>query len=482
MRISTRQLVTYLLIATSCALFSLPTHAVDELRVEDNRIQADFPSSVTFYLTVSGPALIEEVELEYGVTQVACGPASAKARPDFEPSNKVRVSWTWDFRKSGSPPPGARIWWRWHVQDEAGDQLEVAEQEHFFDDPRYDWSEIRSDELVLLSAVPDEALNQALWEAANHALERLEGDIGARPERLVKIYNYPSTQDLRDARVHVQDWTGALALYAYQTILLGVNQDELDWGQRCIAHELAHIVIHQVTFNCLGDLPTWLDEGLAAYAEGDLSDTQREALDQAIATDDLIALQSLSGTFPTSSRRASLAYAQSRQVVSYLIKTYGQEKMAELLQTFKEGTSYDKALQRVYGLDTQELNNQWRVSLGLLPRQIVATATSILPPTLALYSASTPTAMAAPTGILASPPITATPSPSSGRKAAVPPPTPKAASTVRPTAASLPAPTLAPAAPALAVSPSPLALVIGGVVVVAALLAASVALSVRRRG
>ena len=49
-------------------------------------------------------------------------------------------------------------------------------------------------------------------------------------------------------------------------------------------HELAHLLLAEVTFNCFGRLPTWLNEGLAVYSEGDLPEFQRRALDAAVAT------------------------------------------------------------------------------------------------------------------------------------------------------------------------------------------------------
>jgi hypothetical protein len=450
---------------TFCSSSSPTTYAAGGPEVEGNRAEADFPDSVTFYLSVSSQAVIDTIELEYGVTQVTCGAASAKATPDFDPATRAKVSWTWDFRKSNSPPPGARIWWRWHVMDEAGNELGVEEQEIYFDDPRYDWQEIRSDELAFLSAVPDQDVNQGLWQAANEALDRLESDIGARPERQVKIHNYPSTQDVRDAVVFTRQWTGGLARTSYDTILLGVNRSNLEWGERAMAHELTHLVVYQVTFNCLGDLPTWLDEGLAEYIEGDLASYSQEILDAALADDDLISLQSLSSSFPTSSKRTSLAYAQSRQIVSYLIETYGPEKMGALLQTFKEGSSYDKALQRVYGLNTQDLYNEWRASLGLPPQQIVATATPISLPTLAPYGASTPTAAAISAPTLTLPPPTAT-------ATAVPTSPLTATPTTQPIITTLPTSTLTLAAPAAAqIVTFPLALIIGVVMIVGALVA-----------
>lgn len=357
----------------------------------ENQAELDFPAAVTFVLSVSSQETIDWIELEYSTDQVTCGPVSAKVRPEFEPATQVQVEWEWDLVKSAVLPPGTRISWRWRVRDVEGNERVTELETISFDDPRYEWQEMRSDELVLLAAVPDQTVTQALWQAANGALDDLENDTGVRPERLVRIYNYPSTWALHEAVVYTYEWTGALAFPAYDTILLGADRSSLEWGTRTIAHELAHIVIDQITFNCGGDIPLWLNEGLATYVEGDLEDDLQEALDEAVAEDELLSLQSLSSTFPASSRRARLAYAQSNQVVTYLIETYGQAKMGELLEVFGTGTTYDQALQGMYGLSVVDLDNEWRCSLGLPPHQAAATATPAARATIVPYGAGTAT-------------------------------------------------------------------------------------------
>jgi len=62
------------------------------------------------------------------------------------------------------------------------------------------------------------------------------------------------------------------------------------------------------------------------------------------------------------------------------VKEYGEEKFAQLYATFKQGSTTDKALQKIYGFDQDGLEDAWRVSLGLAPRQR-ATATPGLTPT-----------------------------------------------------------------------------------------------------
>lgn len=376
--------------------FSPALYARNSFQINEDRGEAQFPGSVTFHLDVSGQAKIDNIELEYGAVQSSCGTASSKVRPEFEPGSTVTVSWTWDMRKSGSLPPGTTLWWRWRITDAGGQQTATGRQEMVLADPRYDWQEQSSAELVLFSATAEPEVSQALWQAAHAALDQLEQEIGHRPAGTIKIYNYPTSEELREAVLYAQSWTGGMAFTRHNTLLLGVNAGNLDWGLRAMAHELTHIIVHQVTANCGGDLPTWLDEGLAMYMEGDLSEEEQALFDQAVTEDELHSLRSLSSSFPTDGRRAALAYAQSNQVVAYLLETYGPEKMSQLLDVFQAGSGYDQALETVYGLDTQTLDNEWRVELGLSPRQVATAASPTPVPTLALVSANPPTATPGP--------------------------------------------------------------------------------------
>jgi hypothetical protein len=68
----------------------------------------------------------------------------------------------------------------------------------------------------------------------------------------------------------------------------------------------------------------------------------------------------LSSPFSAYSDAASLSYAQSFSVVNYLIATHGQSKMLELLNTFREGSAYNSAFEKVYGFTINQLNDQWK--------------------------------------------------------------------------------------------------------------------------
>jgi hypothetical protein len=197
--------------------------------------------------------------------------------------------------------------------------------------------------------------------AAQQALARLSQDTGAQLKKPVRLYIYASTQDLQGAMIFPQEWTGGATYAEYGTIAIGIATSNLNWGQRAIAHELSHLVTHQMVFNPYNDLPTWLDEGLAMYAEGVLETGFASSLKQAIATNSLISMRSLASPFSALPELATQSYAESFSIVEFLISQYGQEKMLALLNTFRQGSGWDAALVKVYDFDMDGLDKLWRV-------------------------------------------------------------------------------------------------------------------------
>jgi hypothetical protein len=198
--------------------------------------------------------------------------------------------------------------------------------------------------------------------ATQEALVRLEANSGAELESPVSLYIYASQADLLGAMVFPQEWTGGVAYSQYGIIAIGIGQTEsqLNWGKRTIAHELTHLVVNQITYNPYNYLPDWLNEGLAMTSEGELELSFVLALSWAEAEDAYISVRSLCSPFPADVNQTLLAYAESHEIVAYLINEYGSDKMLELLNTFKQGSGYDEALIKVYGFDMDELNSLWR--------------------------------------------------------------------------------------------------------------------------
>lgn len=326
--------------------------------------QTDFPNSLTFTLEAQSSHQISDIELRYQINKVTAAPIITSITPEFTPDINVVTSWTWDTRKS-SLPPGAQINFKWIVTNAAQDEVESEITTLTFEDSRHSWNEIAEGDVRLFWYEGNEAFAQELMEAAQSALDKLAQDTGAHLEKTVLIYIYANTDELQDALIFPQKWTGGLAFTDYGITAIGISPEQLDWGKRTIAHELTHLVVRQVTYSPLGDVPTWLNEGLAMYAEGDLRNDMKGALEKAASSDTLFSIRSLGGSFPADPKDALLAYSQSYSIVTFLIENFGSEKMLALLEVFKTGSSYDDALLEVYGFDVYGLNAVWIDSLGV---------------------------------------------------------------------------------------------------------------------
>ena len=341
------------------------------LTILDISAQAEFPAKLSFSLSAESDVNITDIRLHYTVDRVSLVQVTSEVYIKFVPANTVDVKWTWEMKKTGGLPPGSSVDYWWTVEDANGDRLETAPVRLQFDDNRYSWRSLTEGKVTMFWYQENKSFAQELMAATHQALARLVEDTGAHLEKPVKIYIYADVQDLQGAMIYPQEWTGGVAFTRYGIIAIGIAPYRLDWGKRAIAHELTHLVIHQMTLNPYSDLPTWLDEGLAMYAEGPPESAHVAHLNRAIAENSLISVRSLSSPFSAYGEESRLSYAQSCSLVEFLISNYEQAKMLELLTTFRQGSSYDGALDKVYGFDMDGLDALWRdyVTVSVQPTE-----------------------------------------------------------------------------------------------------------------
>jgi hypothetical protein len=355
------------IVAILTLLLLLPggVRAGNALEVLDSSVVINFPASLTFSVTAASDVNITDVRLHYTVDRMSHTEIVSEIAVGFTPSTRVKAQWLWDMRMSGGMPPGSQLDYWWTVSDTGGNYLETSPESVRIEDNRYDWHSITQGEVTLFWYRGDDAFADELMDAVQDALTRLSLNSGAELESAVRLYIYANSSDLRGSMIFPQEWTGGVAFTQFGIIAIGISPDSsgLEWGKRAIAHELTHLVVHQVTFNPYNNLPTWLDEGLAMTSEGELGSEFEGAISRAISEGTLISIRSLSSPFSAYAEQSILGYAESYKVVDYLISEHGREKMLELLNTFHQGSGYDEALEKVYGFDMDGLNAQWRASL-----------------------------------------------------------------------------------------------------------------------
>ena len=125
-------------------------------------------------------------------------------------------------------------------------------------------------------------------------------------------------------------------------------------------HELCHLLLHA---HIPVGLPRWLDEGIAQWVTGGLAEIfvgdRRSVLMEAALAGRLFRFDDLSARFPEDRHGLVLAYEQSRNLVEYIVETYGVPRLLQLLNALKDGRSMDDAVQKSLGLPVGELERSW---------------------------------------------------------------------------------------------------------------------------
>jgi hypothetical protein len=130
-----------------------------------------------------------------------------------------------------------------------------------------------------------------------------------------------------------------------------------------LKHEMCHLLLHR---HIMQPLPRWFDEGVSQWITGGVAEilTERKpSLHLSALSGSLLRLTDLEARFPEGAGSMALAYEESKSVVEYMAKTFGREKVIELLGTMKRGETFDTALYRTLSITPAALERDWRAHL-----------------------------------------------------------------------------------------------------------------------
>ena len=324
-----------------------------------------FSESLDFAMEAKVDVPIVEVILYYGQDGERL---VRRIYPDFAPGRDLFVTYTEEL-ESGQFAPGTRIrsWWRLRTAE--GSILETPPKVFEYTDDNHDWQHLVGERADLFWYGADESAALGLSAKADSVISMLEKDVGVVIDDRARVYAYNSQQNMNRALSRRSEgyddrvMTLGVAVSKDTLLLLSTHRD----AEMILAHELSHIVVGMATENPYTDLPRWLDEGLAMYAEGEFPSDNRRALEKAVRDDNLLSIRSMS-SYSGQASRVDLFYGQVYSVIDFMLQEYGRESMQRLLAEFAKGARQEKALQETYGFDLDELDTRWRASLGLGPR------------------------------------------------------------------------------------------------------------------
>ncbi len=354
------------------------------IEVVEMGAKSEFPEGIRFTVTARSPEEIDDIRVRFRI--VGGRPGSAYRVAEIEPAEEVEAE---AFLKSGqgggSIPPGTIIKYSFEIRDKANNVLRTPQEQFTYTDIRFEWHTVASG-LVMAHAYGDNAAEQSrvVLAAAEGAINRMSSVLGVEITEPFTIVAYSDYRDMaaavpfRARAVREQLITQGLAFTNERVLLV-----HFDAGVKATtSHEFTHLLVAEATGHIDNDVPKWLNEGLAEYANSGEEREYESALQQGIASGSIQPLWFLEA-FGGTPRDIIIAYGQSSSVVHHLIDWHGNEKMAELMAELKELRDIDKALEQVYGLDQRGLDARWRESIGLQPLPTPRPTTKAAPtPTL----------------------------------------------------------------------------------------------------
>ena len=321
-----------------------------------------FPLTLTFRALVDDGDALESAVLYY---QVPPEGAITRQPAELSVSGVVRLEAVLPTNTDRTYiPPGSTIEWWWALTTTDGDTIETARSNYSYVDPRYEWHVI-ADEALELYYYEDEATAQALHEIGRDAISHMSTVLGTEIDFPARIYLWRNAQDasgverVESSRFEQLIFTGGTRVLAD---LVHVFAPE-PW---IVAHELTHILTKQAGEG-IADLPAWLDEGAATYAETGWRSRRGVALQRALDNDAILSVRSI-GSNTNTPGDVDLFYGQSADIVTALIDEFGDDRFADLFAVFKRGSTVDDALMEVYGFDREGLDTFYRTQRGLEAR------------------------------------------------------------------------------------------------------------------
>lgn len=280
------------------------------------------------------------------------------------PAKTVTASYSEDLTGSSFVRPGTPINYYWVIQDSANNSYTDSTQNFIVNDSRFLWQHLTQGFLQVNWYNQPQSFGQAILNHAVTSLNRISHNLGVTPYSLVNLWIYANHADFTGAiGPYAPEWEGGEANPQYSNAFFVIADPNDTAVLRDMPHEMTHLVFAQLEVHAL-DVPQWFNEGLAVYNQEYHESAMQQSFQQALNTQSLLRLDTIAGSFPEDPNQAYLAYGESWNLVAYMYRTFGQDKMTNFLKTISSPLiGFNDGMKQTLGVDVAHLENQWRISL-----------------------------------------------------------------------------------------------------------------------
>jgi hypothetical protein len=253
-----------------------------------------------------------------------------------------------------------------------------------------DWKELKSEHFIVYFTQDEKFAHDLLYKSEEY-YKNIASDIGYPRysdfwtwDNRVKIYIYPDHESFLKATGQ-PEWSQGMADYKNKKII------SFAWSSNflnsLLPHEMAHLIFRDF-IGFKGEVPLWLDEGVAQWEE-----EEKRAKVQAVARqllennmvltlkdltkldirmmkeDEVVYIRSIPQPegkddvlFLSGDKLVHTYYIQAASLVGFLIEKYGSDNFANFCRQLRDGKALEEALRFAYPThisSLQDLEKEW---------------------------------------------------------------------------------------------------------------------------
>lgn len=234
---------------------------------------------------------------------------------------------------------------------------------------------------VYPTAATDEV--DALKDLVPGAWAALGESLGAElaPELDVRVaVNFEQMQALAPRGARLPEYAAGVALSAQGVIFLSLTDPRSFRRpdvESVFVHELSHVALHRALAG--NAVPRWFNEGVAIHHADEHSLARVRTLWDGTLRRRLLPLAELDRGFPRHHGEVDLAYAQSADIVRFLLEPAAGGGFHRLIARLRAGAPFEAAVKDAYGRSLATLEREWHGALerrfGRWPSLLVGLST-----------------------------------------------------------------------------------------------------------
>ncbi len=227
----------------------------------------------------------------------------------------------------------------------------------------FDWYYIQTKHFDIYFTSQGKEIAEFASKAAEDALDKIQRNFDYLINSRITLIVYNSHNDFQETNTtgsYLGQGTGGFTEPFKNRVVLPF-EGSYDKFRHVIHHELVHAVMRDMLYggtlqniiarNITLQLPHWYHEGMAEYQASGWETNTDMFIRNAIMNESLPDINRLGGYW---------GYRGGQSVMAYIARTYGNEKIGEILHKTQTTGSLQEGLKASIGLDLEELNERWK--------------------------------------------------------------------------------------------------------------------------